>query len=145
MTIGSICTRQVDVAHLDETVRSAAQRMHARKVGCLVVVDAERCPLGLVTDRDLTIRVLAPSLDPVLTIVRDVMTPFPKRVHEDTSLDEVLRIRRTARCRRSPVIDRKQTLEGIISLDDILRTLADELHEIRDLIDEESPESLAAV
>lgn len=58
MSVGRICVREVDIAESDESVQVAAQRMHARKVGTLVVVDAARAPIGIVTDRDQSLRIL---------------------------------------------------------------------------------------
>jgi CBS domain-containing protein len=60
-TVGRICIREVHVANGDESVQSAAQRMEARRVGTLVVIDSDQKPIGLVTDRDLAVRVVAPG------------------------------------------------------------------------------------
>ena len=59
MSVGSVCVKDVDLAVPKESVQIAAQRMHSRKVGTLVVLGEDRKPIGLITDRDLTVRVLA--------------------------------------------------------------------------------------
>ena len=100
MTIGEMCCRNVDLAEPFESVRTAAQRMHARKVGTLVVVDSSRFPIGLLTDRDLTIRVLAHAQDPTLTSVNDVMTRNVQTVTSDQSLEAALKIMRGGPFRR---------------------------------------------
>ena len=64
MTVGKICTRTVDLATLHEPVQQAASRMRERNVGSLVVVDDDNIPVGLVTDRDLTVRHDADGGDP---------------------------------------------------------------------------------
>ena len=61
MSVKRICVKDVDLADLAASVQVAAGRMHSRNVGTLVVLDEEKKPIGLITDRDLTVRVLAPG------------------------------------------------------------------------------------
>ena len=68
MSAGSICSREVDTANYSESVLDAATRMRDRQVGALIVVD-DMTPVGILTDRDLTVRVLAAGLDPQATRV----------------------------------------------------------------------------
>lgn len=143
MSAGRICVREVDFAEVSESVRSAAQRMHARNVGTLVVLDKEQRPVGMVTDRDLTVRVLAQAGDPIQTTVGEVMTKSLHTVSETTPIEDVLRAMRTSRCRRLPVVDRLGKLVGLVSVDDILDLLIGEFRDIGVLLHEESPRSLA--
>lgn len=144
MSVGKICTREVDLAEAEESVQAAAQRMHARNVGTLVVLDSDKRPLGLVTDRDLAVRVLGNSLDSFQTTVGKVMTAFPRTVQETTSIEDALQIMRIEKCRRLPVIDDSGRLIGLLSIDDILELLIWEFREIGRLLDKESPKYLAA-
>jgi len=130
---------------MDESVFVAAQRMDARKVGSLVVVDSEGHPLGLLTDRDLAVRVIAEALDPNETMVSQVMTRLPQIIREETPIEEALGIMRCGPYRRLPVVTRDGRLAGILSLDDILNLLAEEFGEIGRLLHKESPQSLAGV
>jgi predicted transcriptional regulator len=143
MSVGRICVRSVDVAEMDESATVAAQRMHARNVGTLVVVDKEQRPLGVVTDRDLVVRVLAESRDPNQTIISEVMSRLPHTVNEEMPIEEALGIMRFGPYRRLPVINREGCLVGILSLDDIIDLLAEEFGEIGKLLRKESPRSLA--
>lgn len=143
MSVGRICVREVDVAGPGESVQTAAQRMQARKVGTLVVVDADRKPIGLVTDRDLAVRVLADARDPMLTTVAEAMTRCPYTARAETPLEDALRMMRAGRFRRLPVVDAAGKLAGLLSLDDILDLLTEEFQEIGDLLRGESPRSLA--
>lgn len=143
MSIGRICSREVDVAEPGETVRQVAQRMHARKVGTLVVVNPSREPIGMITDRDLAVRVVAVGGDPPRETVREVMTPHPATVRVDATVEEALAAMRDHHCRRIPVVDRSGKLVGLLSLDDILELLAEEFQVIGGLIREESPKSLS--
>jgi len=143
MSAGRICSRSVDTIAMNDSVLTAARRMQSRKVGSLVVVDKEQRPLGVLTDRDLVIRVMAESRDPNETIVSEVMSRLPETVREDTPIEEALGIMRCGPCRRLPVITHDGRLVGILSLDDILDLLAEEFGEIGRLLRKESPQSLA--
>lgn len=143
MSAGRICIREVDVIAPGDSTQTAAARMHARKVGTLVVVDNGRRPMGIVTDRDLAVRVVGEARDAATTLVRDVMTAAPQTVYEHTSIEETLRLMRAGRFRRVPVVDIDGRLAGIVSLDDVLDLLAEEFAEIGELLREEAPGSLA--
>jgi CBS domain-containing protein len=143
MSVGRICNRSVDIAEMQEPVIAAARRMHARKVGSLVVIDKDQRPLGIVTDRDLTIRVLAEGLDATQTTIGEVMSRLPRTVQEETAIEEALGIMRSGSFRRLPVVDRDGRLVGILSLDDILDLLAEEFGQIGRLLASEAPPSLA--
>lgn len=142
MSVGRICVRSVDIAEMDEAAIDCARRMHARKVGTLVVVDGEKRPLGMVTDRDLTVRVLAEGRDPTQTTIGEVMTRLPHTVHEETPIEEALGLMRCGPFRRLPVVDPDGRLVGLLSLDDIVDLLAEEFGQIGRLLRKESPESL---
>ena len=145
MSVGQICTRSVDTAELTESVLTAAQRMHACNVGTLVVVDKDRRPLGIVTDRDLMVRTLLESWDPVKARVWEVMSHLPQTVNEETTTDEALGIMRSGPYRRLPVVNREGHLVGLVSLDDVLTLVATEFGEISKLLRQQSPECLATV
>lgn len=144
MSVGRICVRSVDTAGIAETALVAARRMHDRKVGTLVVLDNAGEPLGVITDRDLTVRVLAEGLDAGQTSVGDVMTSRPETIREDAAIEDALRAMRAGKCRRLPVVDRANKLVGLVSLDDILALLTEEFREIGSLLEQESPRSLAS-
>ncbi len=142
MSVGRICVREVDVISEEESAQTAASRMHSRKVGTLVVVDVDSRPVGILTDRDLTVRVLAEGRDGTQVPVREVMTHCPETVYPDTAIEDALRRMRVGAFRRVPVVDDDGCLVGLLSLDDILDLLAEEFVEIGRLIHEEEPSSL---
>jgi CBS domain-containing protein len=142
MSIGRICVREVDTARPDETAAVAAERMHQRAVGTLVVVNDAGQVVGMVTDRDLVSRVLAKGLPPTETTVRSCMTVGPKTVFEHTPIETALLTMRTGRFRRIPVVDPGNKLVGLITLDDILMLLADEFSQIGRLLKRETPRSI---
>ncbi len=134
MSVGSICRRNVYLATHDESVLDAARRMRDLNVGTLLVLDPTKRPVGMVTDRDLTVRVLAAGAPPAATAVREIMTLIPETVAADTSIEKALGIMRSGRFRRLPVVDAKGALVGILSLDDVLELLAQEFGEIGRLV-----------
>ncbi len=143
MSVGRICVREVDTAEPDESVAAVAQRMHQRAVGTLVVVNNASQVVGIVTDRDLVSRVLAKGLSPVGTVVREVMTIAPKTVSEETPIESALLIMRSGKFRRIPVVDRRNTLLGLVTLDDVLMLLAEEFTQIGRLLQRETPRAVA--
>ncbi len=139
MSVGRICTRYVDLADPEETVQAAARRMLERKVGTLVILDPAKRPVGLLTDRDLVLRGLAQGKDPRQTSVGEVMTTEPKTVTEGTPIEQALALMRSGAFRRLPVVGGDGTLVGLVSLDDILSLLAEELREVGTLVEREMP------
>lgn len=143
MSITSICQRNVDTARPDETVRSAAQRMATRTVGTLVVVDDHQRPIGMLTDRDLALRVIAAGADPQDTCVRDVMTGHVESICEDASIEDALMAMRTGAVRRLPLVDTKGHLVGIVSLEDVLGLLSREMAEVGTFLRRTAPSQVA--
>ncbi|MEX2306266.1 MAG: CBS domain-containing protein [Pirellulales bacterium] len=142
MSVGRICVREVDTASPDESAAAAAERMHQRAVGTLVVVNDAAQVVGIVTDRDLVSRVLAKGLDPTETSVGQVMTIGPKTVSEQTPIESALLIMRSGRFRRIPVVERDNRLLGLITLDDVLMLLAEEFWQIGRLLTRETPRAV---
>ena len=143
MSAGRICVREVDTAEVSESVQAAADRMNSRNVGTLLVLNPLRQPLGIVTDRDLAIRVVAKGKEAFSTTVGDVMTLFPKTIREDTPIEQAIAVMRNGPYRRIPVVDHAGKLVGLLSIDDILDLLAEEFREIGALLKAERPEALA--
>lgn len=143
MTIARICQRNIDTASPGETAQVAAQRMNSRSVGTLLVLDEDRRPIGIVTDRDLAMQVVARGADPTAVLVREVMTQDPRTVAEEAAIEDALALMRSRGVRRLPVVHKDGTLAGLVSLDDILSLLAEELRHVGRLIERSSPRSLA--
>lgn len=145
MTVGRLCVRDVDVAEPDETVQVAAQRMHSRNVGTLVVLDPAGRPIGLLTDRDLTTRVLAEGRDGNLVTIDEVMTQDVRVVDEGCPIEVALEAMRAGPFRRVPVVNKKGELVGLLSIDDVLDLLAEEFKTISGLLGRESPSAVAQI
>lgn len=130
MNIGEICNREVVVCYRGTPLTEAARLMREHHVGSLVVVVdrlSERVPVGIVTDRDITVAVIAKGLDPKALTVGDVISEELISVREHDSLPDALRVMRGRGVRRLPVLTRSGALAGIVTIDDLLELVAEEL------------------
>jgi CBS domain-containing protein len=118
MQLSDILTHQVETIPPTASIKEAAQRMRSMDVGALPVCDGQRL-LGMVTDRDLTIRMMAEGRDPVATPVSEAMTPDVRYCFADQDVKEAARIMQQEQIRRLPVVDRQKHLVGIVSLGDL--------------------------
>lgn len=116
--ITDVMTRRPKTIQPNATVADAAALMRQMDVGGLPVCDGSRL-IGMVTDRDITIRSAADGRDPHLTPVRDIMSSGVAWATEDDPVEEAARIMREHRIRRLPVVDQRHSLVGIVSLGDL--------------------------
>jgi CBS domain-containing protein len=133
VSIESLLRRPVCTLPPDAPCREAAQLLRDERVGCVVVSEDER-PLGIVTDRDLTVRVMAAGLDPDKTPLREAMSGEPVFLASDRGLDQLIATMRHERVRRIPIVDAEGRLEGVVTLDDLLPLLAGQLGELGEAI-----------
>ena len=130
LTAGEVCIREVVIAQRETPILEAAELMRGQHVGCLVVMEENsrhRQVCGVLTDRDLIIGVLAHGLDARPLCVEDIMSEEPAILREDDSLIEVMRSMRRNGVRRLPVVTSEGGLVGLITLDDVLKILSEEL------------------
>ncbi|HSJ81010.1 MAG TPA: CBS domain-containing protein [Thiobacillus sp.] len=140
MAVGEICNREVVVAEKALSVVDAAQLMRKHHVGDLVVVEEKagrKHPVGIVTDRDIVVEVVAAGVNPDALKVGDIMGPEVATVRDGEGLFEALRHMRDKGVRRMPVVDREGGLVGILTLDDVLSLLAEEMTELAKLVSRE--------
>jgi len=120
MIISEVMTRDVRIASPDDTLQCAAQIMEEQDFGSLPVAENERL-VGMLTDRDITIRAVARGLVPRESTVREVMSAEVKYVYDDESIRDVATVMGDLQVRRLPVLDRHKRLVGIVSLGDLAR------------------------
>jgi CBS domain-containing protein len=104
--------------------------MWTRKVGALVVTDEAGKPLGVLTDRDIVVRVVAPGRDPAKVQVGSVIRRNPTVIREDQGILDATKSLSRRGVRRLPVVDAKGKLVGILALDDLLMLLGSEMGHI---------------
>jgi predicted transcriptional regulator len=124
MPVKDLIKRKVVVIEPDDTVKLAAKRMQDKLVGSLVVIEGDK-PVGIITDRDIAIRVVGEGKSPE-TPVREVMTKDPITIKDDATFFELTKAFRDSAVRRLIVVDKNGKLVGLISVDDVMELLTTE-------------------
>ncbi len=148
-TVGEYCTRSVVMARPDQSLREVARHMRDHHVGCVVVIEStndisngvappSHRPVGIITDRDLVVRVLAQT-DQHLDQIRvdDVMARPVITVGENDELSDALDVMRDAGVRRLPVVDEVESVVGLLSFDDLIRHYQGNFGAFADLLQRE--------
>lgn len=133
MSIADFCNREVVCTTRDTTVLEAAGLMRRHHVGDIVIVDEEadrRWAIGIVTDRDIVVEVVAAGLDPRLIKLADLMLEPLTIVEQHAGIGETIRTMAQKGVRRMPVVDAEGALFGIVTLDDLLAHLAPSLADL---------------
>lgn len=135
MNIKKLATSQVATLTPRDTVVDAARLMREKHVGSVIVVDAEERPIGILTDRDIVVGVVAQAASDLARLtLADVCTTAPLTTTEDEDFDVVLARMRRHGVRRMPVVDADGRLRGIFALDDALGAIAEELGNVAALL-----------
>lgn len=145
MPVGEICNREVVIVRPDSTTLEAARLMRQHHVGDVVVVEDRggvRVPVGIVTDRDLVVEIVAPELNQTAITVGDIMVPDLVTVKENTGVFETIQYMRAKGVRRLPVVGDNGGLVGILALDDLLELLTEELLALARLVKREQKKEM---
>ncbi len=137
MNVGEICNREVIIMGKDGSIRDAAQLMREFHVGDIVIVeerDQQRYPVGILTDRDMVIEILANDVDVDAVDVGDAMSFDLLTAREDDSIWDTIKRMRSKGVRRIPVVDQKGVLAGILAMDDLIEIFAEQLTDVAALI-----------
>ena len=140
MSVGEYCNRDVVVIEKTESVREAINLMRKNHVGDVVVVEMQEnasIPLGILTDRDIVVEILAEDVDLNAVNVGDVMSDQLVTINEDTKLLDAIKQMRIKGVRRLPVVNESGELQGILSVDDLLELIVEQLSDIVALVSKE--------
>jgi signal-transduction protein with cAMP-binding, CBS, and nucleotidyltransferase domain len=139
MTVETIARDRTELVTVspDDAIRTVAETMRDETVGS-VVVERDDEAVGIITDRDLTVEILAEGTDPPTLTAREVMTPDPVTADVGKGVFELCELMREESVRRMPVVDDGR-LVGIVTLDDLVILLGDEMHELSEVVRSESP------
>ncbi len=118
MNVLEVMSQEVRIASPHDTLQHAARVMRDLDTGILPVGENDRL-VGMLTDRDITIRAVADGKAPDTCRVHEVMSPEIKYVYDDATLEDAARIMGELQVRRLPVLNRDQRLVGIVSLGDV--------------------------
>jgi len=117
----------VVTAHEDDTVSEAARLMKKGNIGAVVVVDRRNVPVGMITDRDIAVKVIAEEKRPEATALKEVMSEDVVVLSKDRGIFETVKTMCDQGVRRVPVVNGEGQLFGIISLDDLLMIFGEEM------------------
>lgn len=130
MICGDICRRAVVVARKDDGIREIAELMREHDVGTVIVIEGEgsqRKPIGIMTDRDIVLRVITKDIYPNSVTVGDIMCCDLVHVNQNDDLSEAIQVMKERKVRRVPVVDDHGYLKGIMSSSDAMKHLANEI------------------
>ena len=136
MSLERICSKIVVTISPDATVLEAAQLMQSKHIGCLVVIDKSR-PIGILTDRDIVLKVVAGEKKPAETAVKKIMTVNPTMVNVNYDLLDAVRLMHNRGVRRLPIVDEHRHLLGIITMDDLLTVFSTEVANLAGAVQKE--------
>lgn len=137
MSVGEICNRDVVFIHKEASIPDAARLMREYHVGDLVVVQektGKRVPVGIVTDRDIVLEVIAEGVSMDDVTVGDIMSNNLVTARENDSLFETVKVMRARGVRRLPVVDGGNELVGILSVDDLIDLFSEHIADLAWLI-----------
>jgi CBS domain-containing protein len=142
MSLQNYCRKPVIRVAPDANITEACQLMEQNNIGCLIA-EREGKLCGIVTDRDIALRVAGAKRDPDKTLIKDIMTPDPIRISVDKDLRRLTAMMHAYHVRRVPIVNGFDTTLGIVTLDDLIAQLGDEMSEIGKAISEELPQGNA--
>ena len=137
MNAGEICNREVVIVNRESSIQEAAVLMRKHHVGDVVVVEERqglRTPVGILTDRDIVIEIVARDLEADEVQVGDVMSSDLLTATEEDEILETIKRMRGKGVRRIPVVNSDGGLEGIIAVDDLVDLLAEQMTDLVGLI-----------
>jgi CBS domain-containing protein len=137
MSVGAICNHNVVTIGAQADLTEAAAALRQSHVGDVIVTELRQGrphAIGIVTDRDIVVEVLAPEVDPAALTVGDIMSTDLLTLREDNSIEAALREMAEAGVRRAPVVASDQTLIGVLSIDDVIAHLATLIHHLANVV-----------
>lgn len=140
MNVGEVCSRKVISVEQRATLYDVASLMREHHIGSIIVVDksdGQRMPLGLITDRDIVIEVIANQVEPSVLMAKDIVSTGLVSVNENDDLWDALKQMRYKGIRRTGVVDDFGVLVGVLSVDNIFEILIEPLQELVVLIGNE--------
>ncbi len=137
MTIGKVCNREVVFIHAQASVPEAARLMREYHVGDLVVIKektGKRVPVGIITDRDIVLEVIAEGVSMDDVSVGDIMSNHLVTARENDGLLDTIKVMRAKGVRRLPVVNDDNELVGILSVDDLIDLFSEQIGDLARLI-----------
>lgn len=140
MSVAEFCNREVVIVEKTESIRKAIQLMRSYHVGDVIVVEKRNgvtAPVGILTDRDIVVEILAEDVDFDTVNIGDVMSYELVTLDDKTEIMDAIKTLCSRGVRRAPVVDGEGHLVGVLTVDDILSLVAEQLADIAKLITKE--------
>jgi predicted transcriptional regulator len=137
MSVDKICNPNVVTAPADANIADVAARMREAHVGDVVITEyrqGREVPIGVITDRDIVIEVMAPGIDPNAVAAKDIMSSDIVAVKRENGVEFALAAMRKAGVRRVAVVDQDDALVGVLSVDDVIEHLSAMLGDIAEML-----------
>jgi len=137
MKAGEFCNREAVVCEKDATILDVARLMRRHHIGDVIITetrDDQRVAVGIITDRDIVVELLAEEVDLDAVTVGDVMSFELLAVDEDDDLFSAIKLMRNRGIRRLPVVNKQGGLAGILVVDDLIELLTEQLNDLVQLM-----------
>jgi CBS domain-containing protein len=138
MSLREFCEKDLISISPDANILEACKLMNDNNIGCVVVQDCKKL-CGMVTDRDVALKVAGAKRDPEKTKVREIMSHSPVRIQVDSDLQHLTNLMRVHHVRRVPIVDGIDEAMGIVTMDDVLARIGTELSDLGNTITERLP------
>jgi CBS domain-containing protein len=129
MSLREFCQRQVISISPDSNILEACRLMDKNNIGCLVVQERGKM-CGILTDRDIALKVTGESRNPQKTKAREIMSHSPVRIPVEQSLQQLTNLMRVHRVRRVPIVNGVDEVLGIVTMDDIIALISGEMSDL---------------
>lgn len=129
MSLQKFCQRPMVTIAADRSIVDACQLLQEKNVGCLLIEDNGKLR-GLLTDRDIALKVTAEKRDPQGTKVREVMSTNLTTIPVNRTLHDLTTVMHTYHVRRVPIVDSEDKVIGLVTLDDLLILLGQEMSDL---------------
>lgn len=137
MKVGEFCNREVVIIKSEEALKNVAELMRKHHVGDVVLIkedQGKRIPVGIITDRDLVLEIMAPGLQMEKLAAHDIVTEPLCLIHEDKSIFDALELMKEKGIRRLPVVGDNDALVGILTTDDLIEFFNEMLGNMTEVI-----------
>ena len=135
MSLRTFCGKRVVTISPERSIAEACWLMKEKNVGCLIVEDHSKL-CGIITDRDIALKVTGEEKDPLTTMVQEIMTGDPARISVDKDLPELVALMHSQYVRRVPIVDKTELTLGIVTLDDLIALFGYEMSELGKAVSE---------
>ena len=136
MSLQTFCGKRLVTISPERSIAEACWLMKQKNVGCLIAEHQGKL-CGIITDRDIALKVTGEEKDPLTTMVQEIMTSDPVRISVDKDLPELVSLMHSRHVRRVPIVDGAELTLGIVTLDDLIALFGYEMSEIGKAISEE--------